>query len=45
MSARCPLCDRIVPIRVVRVEWNGRFVYQPHAHDDGDRLCMGKEIR
>ena len=45
MSARCPVCDRLVAIRVVRVE-GFRYIYRPHYHDNGEgEGCAGKEIR
>ncbi len=44
MSAICPICQRLVPIRIVRVE-GFRYIYAPHAHDNDGAVCFGKEIR
>jgi len=44
VSARCPLCDRLAPIRVVRVE-GFRYVYGFHAHDNDGAVCFGRELR
>jgi hypothetical protein len=45
MTARCPTCDRLVPIRVVRIE-GFRYIYRPHYHDNGNgEGCEGRAIR
>ena len=41
MTGYCPRCEKLVAIRVKRVEPSGRYVYAPVSHTG----CGGGEIR
>ncbi len=46
MSSICPLCFKLVPIRLVRIDpITHRFVYRPYAHDGDGRVCFGQELK
>lgn len=46
MRGHCPSCKNDAPMRCVRVEASGRYVYRVDPHElAGGSVCPGGEIR